>query len=119
VKDYKELDVWSRAVGLATEIYKQTGGFPESEKFGMASQMRRAVTSIPANIAEGWGRGMTKEYVHYLIIDRGSLLDLETHLIVARSLGYLDQTRLNGFDRTLQDIGKMLNKLIASLRSLC
>ncbi len=118
MKDYKELDVWRRAVALTTDVYKLTAGFPEHERFEMVSQIRRAVTSIPANIAEGWGRGSTKEYIHHLMIARGSLLELETHLIVAGNLEYLDQTRLSSFGATLQDIGKMLNKLIASLRSI-
>ena len=118
MKDYKELDVWKKAVRLATEVYKLTQGFPDNEKYGMISQMRRAGTSIPANIAEGWGRGSTKEYIQHLTIARGSLLELETHLIVARNLDYLSQAQLEDFEQPLQDIGKMLNRLIASLRSV-
>jgi four helix bundle protein len=118
MKDYKEIEVWQKAVRLATEMYKLTKGFPETEKYGMTSQIRRASTSIPANIAEGWGRGSTKEYIQHLTIARGSLLELETHLIVSRNLGYLNPAQSENFGKPLQDVGKMLNRLIASLRTL-
>jgi four helix bundle protein len=118
LKDYKELDVWRKSMEFTIEIYKLSRGFPETEKYAMTSQVRRAATSVPANIAEGWGRGSTKEYIQHLTIARGSLLELETHLIVARNLGYLGQTQLDILEMPLQDIGKMLNRLIASLRSL-
>ncbi len=117
MKDYKELMVWQRAIELVTEIYKGTRAFPDEEKFGLALQARRAVTSIPANIAEGWGRGTTKEYVQFLIVARGSLLELETHLIVSRNLGFLNQTYLEKLQRRLDEVGRMLNSLIGSLRS--
>jgi four helix bundle protein len=117
MKDHKELMVWQRAVELVTEIYKVTRAFPDEEKFGLTSQARRAVTSIPANIAEGWGRGSTKEYVQFLIVARGSLLELETHLIVSRNLGFLKQIDLEKLQRRLDEVGRMLNSLIRSLRS--
>jgi four helix bundle protein len=94
MKDYKELQVCQKAVALVTETHRTTQGFPGEERFGLTSQIRRAATSVPANIAEGWGRGSTKEYVQFLIVARGSLLELETHLIVSRNLGYLKQSEL-------------------------
>src|SRR5438477_5695748 len=109
MKDYKELHVWQKAVGLVTETYKATRAFPDEEKFGLTAQARRAVTSIPANVAEGWGRGTTKEYVQFLIVARGSLLELETHLIVSRKLGFLKQTDLDGLQIRLDEVGRMLN----------
>jgi four helix bundle protein len=118
LRDYKELNVWRKAVELATDTYKLTKGFPETEKYRMTSQIGRAGTSVPANIAEGWGRGSTKEYIQHLTIARGSLLELETHLIVSRNLNYMSEGQFEEFEKPLQDIGKMLNRLIASLRSL-
>jgi len=117
MKDYKELQVWQKAVALVTEVYVMTRGFPADERFGLTAQIRRAVTSVPANTAEGWGRGTTKEYVQFLIVARGSLLELETHLIVSRNLGYLKQPDLETAQRNVGQIGKMLNSLIQSLRS--
>jgi four helix bundle protein len=78
--------------------------------------MRRAATSVPANIAEGWGRGTTKEYVQFLLIARGSLMETETHLIVSQKLGYVSQEDLQLMQARIEEIGKMLNGLIQSLR---
>jgi four helix bundle protein len=97
LNDYKELDVWRKAVGLATDVFKLTQGFPENEKYGITSQIRRAGTSVPVNIAEGRGRGSTREYIQHLTIARGSLLGLETHLIVFRNLNYVSQGQLEEF----------------------
>ena len=117
MKDYKELQVWQKAVALVTEVYLMTRSFPADEKFGLTAQIRRAITSVPANIADGWGRGTTKEYVQFLIVARGSLLELETHMIVSRNLGYIRQADLETAQRNIGEIGKMLNSLIHSLRS--
>ncbi|MBI4443547.1 MAG: four helix bundle protein [Acidobacteria bacterium] len=80
MKSYKEPEVWQRAIGLVKQVYEARRTFPPSEKYGHASQVQRAATSIPANIAEGWGRGSTKEYIQFLRIARGSVMELETHL---------------------------------------
>ncbi|PYV17711.1 MAG: four helix bundle protein [Acidobacteria bacterium] len=114
---YKELHVWQKAVGLVTETYKATRAFPDEEKFGLTAQARRAAASIPANIAEGWGRGTTKEYVQFLIVARGSLLELETHLIVSRNLGFLEPADLDSLNKNIHEVGRLLNSLIRSLRS--
>jgi four helix bundle protein len=116
VKDYKELDVWNKSVALTTELYRLTATFPDTERYGLTSQIRRAATSIAANIAEGWGRGSRREYTQFLTIARGSLLELETHLIVAGNLGFVKPNELEAVTTHLQDIGKMLNRLIAVLR---
>jgi four helix bundle protein len=115
-RNYKDLDVWRRSLRLTIELYKVTRGFPEDEKFGLVSQIRRAVSSIPANIAEGWGRGSTKEYIKFLLIARGSLNELETHLIISQELGYVPPATTHELAGTLADIGKMLNRLISALR---
>jgi four helix bundle protein len=97
-------------------VYKLTAHFPETERFGLTSQFRRAAASIPANIAEGWGRGSTKEYVQFLLIARGSLMELETHAIIARELTFLSQDQLTAIQNEVLEIGKMLNSLIQALR---
>ena len=117
VQNYKELDVWKKSVALTTELYKLTSRFPDTERYGMVSQMRRATTSIAANIAEGWGRGSTGEYIQSLTIARGSLMELETHLFVACNLHFLNSDELGAVSKPLQDIEKMLNRLIVVLRS--
>jgi four helix bundle protein len=91
VNNYKELEVWRKSVGLALATYKMTAAFPASERFGLTAQIRRAATSIPANIAEGWGRGTTKEDIHFLLIARGSLMEVETHAIISRGLAFLSE----------------------------
>ena len=116
MKDYKELGVWQKGLVLTTEAYRVTSRFPDDEKFGLTSQIRRAAVLIPANIAEGWGRGTTKEYVQFLLVSRGSLMELETHAIIARQLGYLSEPQLTTFQRMIEEIGQMLNGLIPSLK---
>jgi four helix bundle protein len=83
VKNYRELVVWQKAMGLAKLCYQVTKRFPKEEMFGMTSQIRRSAASIPANIAEGHGRTHTKDYLHFLSIAKGSLAEVETHLILS------------------------------------
>jgi four helix bundle protein len=117
VTNYKELEVWKRSVALTTELYKLTSRFPDAERYGLTSQIRRAATSIPANIAEGWGRGSTGEYVQFLTVARGSLMEVETHLIVACNLQLLSALALAPLSKEIEEIGKMLNALIGALKS--
>jgi four helix bundle protein len=117
MKSYKELEVWQKAVKLAVEIYRITQTFPKEELYGLTSQIRRASTSVSANIAEGWGRGSTKEYIQFLLIARGSLMELETHLIIAQELNYLNQQQLEKMQAEIESMGMMLNRLIQSLRN--
>ncbi len=115
LKSYKELKVWQKAVDLVTEIYRVTKQFPREEMYGLVSQMRRAAVSVPSNMAEGWGRGSTKEYIRFLTIARGSLMELETQLIISEKLNYLKAQQLQNLSEQMQEIGKMLNGLITSL----
>src|SRR5271166_2134564 len=107
IQDYKELDVWKKSIALTTEVYKLTIQFPDTERYGLTSQIRRASTSIAANIAEGWGRGSTGEYIQFLTVARGSLLELETHLIIARNLRFLTPEEFGAASKPVEDIGKM------------
>jgi len=115
VKNYKELEIWQKGVDLTVQVYQITRTFPPEEKFGLVSQIRRAASSIPANIAEGWGRGSTKEYVQFLRIARASLMELETHLILASRLGYIEGDRLGTLQQEVETLGKRINSLIQSL----
>ena len=117
MRNYKELEVWQKAINLTTEVYRTTHCFPDEEKFGLTAQIRRAAISIAANIAEGWGRGTTKEYIQFLLISRGSLMELETHGIIAMRLGYLSEIDFAMPKSRVQEVGRMLNGLIQSLRS--
>ncbi|OFW39443.1 MAG: four helix bundle protein [Acidobacteria bacterium RIFCSPLOWO2_12_FULL_60_22] len=115
MKSYKELEVWQRAIELVTDIYAVSRGFPPSERYGLASQMQRAATSVPANIAEGWGRGSRKEYLQFLKIARGSLMELETHIVVANALGYISNPDVQRIEKKLESVAMMLNRLISRL----
>jgi four helix bundle protein len=116
LKNYKELLVWQKRVNLALELYKSTSHFPDRQKFGLTNQIRRAATSISANIAEGWGRGTSREYVHFLLVAGGSLMELETHSMIARGLGYMSQDQLDETTAKSQEVAKLLNGLIQSLK---
>jgi four helix bundle protein len=116
VQTYRDLDVWKKSISLAEEIYQLTRLFPDDEKFGLTSQIRRAAVSVPANIAEGYGRTHRGDYLHHLSIARGSLTEVETHLIIAKRPGFIAEEQAIESWNLAQDIGKMLNKLIASLK---
>lgn len=117
IQNYKELDVWKKSVASISDLYGFTAGFPDAERYGLTSQIRRAATSIAANIAEGWGRGSTGEYIQSLTVARGSLMEVETHLIVSCNLHLLSKDDLGAVLRQVEDIGKMLNRLIGVLKS--
>jgi four helix bundle protein len=117
IHSYKDLDVWKRSVALTTDLYKLTARFPGTERFGLSSQIQRAAISIPANLAEGWGRGSTREYVQFVTIARGSLMELETHLIIGCNLGFLNPDEFRVASEAIEEIGKMLNGLIRGLKS--
>jgi four helix bundle protein len=117
VKNYKEFEVWQKSKKLTIDLCKATEGFPRNEQFGLTSQTRRAAVSVTANIAEGWGRGSTREYVQCLLIARGSLMELDTHLIIADELNYLQSGHATKFQTQIASVGQMLNRLIQALRA--
>lgn len=108
--DYRNLKVWQRAMNLASRVYRTTATFPRDEKFGLALQMRRAVTSIPCNLAEGKGRGSCRDFRRFLLIARGSLLELETQALLAHNLGYLEESSTLLLEA--EEIGKMINGVL-------
>lgn len=117
VTSYKDLVVWQKGIELVNEIYVVTRKFPKEEMFGLTNQLRRAVISIPANIAEGWGRSSTKNYVQFIKISLGSLFELETLIIISKDQNYLEEEIMNKISVEIKEIGKMLNKLIRNLEN--
>ena len=117
LRDHRDLKVWQVAIDLAVEAYRVARLLPPEESYELAAQIRRAATSIPANVAEGHGRLLRGEYLHYLSIARGSLKELETHFVVAERLGYLTGEQLvRGFE-LCDCVSRMLTRLRRSLRS--
>src|SRR5882762_8266245 len=108
MRPHEKLDVWNKSIELVMTIYKATEGFPKDERFGLTSQIRRAVVSIPANIAEGAARDSQKEFVHFLSNAQGSASELETELLIAHKLGYLDETSFAQLVSQLERIGRLI-----------
>ncbi len=117
VQHYRELKVWQAAMNLAEQCYLATKSFPKEELFGMTSQIRRAAASVPANIAEGQGRQHTKEFLHSLSIARGSLMEVETHLLLSVRVGLLKQTTLEPLLTMSDGISRMLAGLRRALEA--
>ncbi len=115
MKTHKDLNVWKKSMSLVSEIYTITKSFPEYEKYGITSQLRRSAISIPSNIAEGSARRGNKEFVQFLYIALGSATELDTQVLIAKDLGYLIDS-----DTTdqIEDIRKMLVGLIKHQKSL-
>ena len=116
-KTYKDLRVWQKSIDLCLQIYEATKSFPESEKFGLISQMRRAAISIPSNIAEGSKRGTDKSNKNFLHVSFGSGAELETQLVIAERLGYTKANEIASINDNLANIMKMLSGLIKHLDS--
>lgn len=115
IKTYRDLQAWQKAMDLVTEIYRLSRRLPPEEQFGLVSQMRRAAVSVPANIAEGYGRIHRRDYAHHLSIARGSLTETETHLLIAIRLEYLARDQAIEVWRLAQEVGRLLNGLIRAL----
>lgn len=112
---YRELIVWQKGVNLVTDVYRLTANFPKQEIYGLTSQIRRSAASIPANIAEGQGRSSRGEFKQFLGHARGSLYELETHILVAGNLGYVADCDGSKVTLQIHEIGRMLNGLLKSL----
>lgn len=115
IESYQDLRVWKAAVDMAVDCYAITRTFPRNELYGMTSQIRRASTSVAANIAEGYGRENLGSYIQFLRIAQGSLKELETLLIVSRRVGLLDMNADRLVFRRTDEVGRMLRALIRSL----
>ncbi len=108
MQDFKKIKIWQRAYDFTIEVYKATLTFPQEEKFGLTSQLRRATASIPINISEGAGRDSKKDFANFVQIAIGSSSEVECELLLARDLGYLDKNLYDFLDDELKEIRKMM-----------
>lgn len=116
MSDYKKFKVWETAHKLTIDIYKITKGFPEDEKYGLISQIRRSVSSIPTNIVEGCGQLGNGNLIRFLGIAKGSAFELEYQLLLSKDLNYIDNKEYNELNESIQKIISMLTNLIKSLK---
>lgn len=116
MSSYKELIVWKKAFNLTILIYSVTKTFPREELFALTTQIRRAAVAIISNIAEGNSRKYRKEYIQFLSIAYGSAAELETQLLLAKHLQYLNEANFEKINNLLTEVMKMLNKMITSLK---
>jgi four helix bundle protein len=114
-QSYRDLMVWQKSMQLVTDTYRLTETFPKTEMFGLASQLKRAVVSVPSNIAEGQGRNSVKEFIYHLSVAYGSLMETETQIQIAANLAYVDQATADELIGRSAEIGRMLNGLTRSL----
>ncbi|MGA9543624.1 MAG: four helix bundle protein [Candidatus Sulfotelmatobacter sp.] len=115
VQSHRDLVVWKKSMALVLNVYRCTRAFPKIETYGLTSQLRREVISVPSNIAEGQGRLSTGEFRQFLGNARGSLMEVETQILVAQDLGYFDQNQSEALLSATAEVGRILNGLLASL----
>ncbi len=117
VRHYSDLIAWQKAMDLVVLVYEATEPFPPKERYGLTNQLRRAAVSVPSNIAEGQGRSTTRDFLRCLSIASGSLQELETQLLIARRLNYLEEPFRPGLFELTKEVARLLNGLRNSLRS--
>lgn len=115
VESYRDLKVWQKGIDITERVYQMSRDFPGEEKYGLTAQVRRAAVSISSNIAEGWGRGSKKQYVRFLRVARCSVHEVETQIIIAQRLRYLDEQARDEILHETEAESKMLLGLIRSL----
>jgi four helix bundle protein len=116
MRPHEKLEAWSKAIDFVVTVYKATETFPKEEKFGLTSQIRRAAVSVPANIAEGAARQSDKEFAHFLSNAQGSASELETELLIAYRLGYLNETDFTALSMSLDRVGRLMTGLSQHLK---
>jgi four helix bundle protein len=117
LKNYKELNVWQKSYALCLKIYGITTKFPNAERYGLTSQIRRSAVSIPSNIAEGYGRKTTADYIRMLYIAYASVCELETQILLAGDLGFIEKGKSEPIRKDIAEIERMLKALIKSLEN--
>jgi four helix bundle protein len=117
VQSYRDLVVWKKSMALVVDVYRSTQAFPRTETYGLVSQLRRAAVSVPSNIAEGQARLSTGEFKQFLGNARGSLMEVETQILIARELGYLEHDQSENLLSVAAEVGRILNGLLNSLPS--
>ena len=116
IKTYKDLLIWQKGIQIVKEVYLVCKNeIPKDELYGLQSQIKRSSISIPSNIAEGWGRNYTKSYIQFLNYSRGSLLELETQIIIAKELNFISMISFNTIQGLITEESKMLNAFIKSI----
>ena len=115
LRSFKELKVWKKSYDLCLKAYRITAAFPKDERYGLTSQIKRSAVSIPSNIAEGYGRKTTVDYVRFLYISYGSTCELETQILLAGDLGFIDTGNLGETLRSVKEVERMLKALIRAL----
>jgi four helix bundle protein len=118
IKSFRDLQVWQRAHELVLLVYQVTENFPEQERFGITAQLRRSAASIPANIAEGYGRRTTRELLQSLAVANGSLEETRYFLLLSSDLKYLESDAYNRLSTNCDSVGQMLGALVRSLKKL-
>lgn len=116
IKSFKELRIWQKGIELVKDIYKLTANFPKEEVYGLTSQMRRSAVSIPSNIAEGFKRFHSKEYMQFLHIALGSAAELETQIIISKELGFINESELQSVSENIDHLSKMISALLNKLK---
>jgi four helix bundle protein len=114
---YRDLLVWQKSIQMVKQVYAATKSFPREEIYGLTSQMRRAAVSIPSNIAEGKGRFSKPDLLHFFTQARGSLLELETQIIIAQELDYLSRSAAKQLLSLTAEVGRMLNGFLRAFRT--
>jgi len=117
IKTYRDLVVWQKSMILVTEVYKTTRSFPRDEIYGLIGQMRRCAVSIPSNIAEGYGRNSSNDYVRFLRMAMGSLYELQTQFDISSSLGYITEDHYGKLFESSREVERMLSSLIRKLEN--
>ncbi len=117
IRGYRDLEVWQKAMDMAVACHQLAACFPANEQYGLASQLRRAAVSVPANIAEGKGRRGKREFIRFLLIAHGSLAEVETHLELAKRLGYAKPSRAEELQDQAAEVGRMINGLVKALKT--
>jgi len=112
---FRELKVWQKAIDLVTETYTKSHDFPKEELYGLTSQIRRSAVSIPSNIAEGCGRKTGKDFANFLGVALGSAFELETQLIIAKNLSFINSDDYKNLESEIQHIQNMIIKLQSTL----
>jgi len=116
IRRYQDLRVWQLSMDLVVEIYRASETFPKRETYGLSAQCRRAAVSLPSNIAEGHGRKHLGDYLHHLSIANGSLMELETQILIAGRMGFVQPEERASLLQQTSDVGRMLAGLIAALK---
>lgn len=114
IYSFRDLKIWQRSIDLCVELYRETSKFPDTERFGLVSQIRRSAVSVPSNIAEGQQRNSIKEYINFLSVSSGSIAELETQLIISSKLGFFENEKIF---QEITEIEKMIKTLQKSLSS--